>query len=148
MLKKLPQINEELQLTATSYATITGKRLFILPNLVTRTHRRITADTARKNELELDFEFKDIDSVEIELPAGYLSEAVPQDVSIAGKFGKYNCSVKLKENKLFYFRSYEHYSGRFPAAAYDELVKFYEAIYKADRNKIVLVKKEGELKPF
>ncbi len=145
---KLPQVNEELQLTAKSYATITGKRLFIIPNLLTRTHRRITADTARKNELELDFEFKDIDSVEIELPAGYQSEAVPQDVSIAGKFGKYNCSVKLKENKLFYFRSYEHYSGRFPAAAYDELVKFYEAIYKADRNKIVLVKKEGELKPF
>ncbi len=145
---KLQQVNESLEIVAHNYATITGKRLFIIPNLITRTHRKITTDTARKNELKLDLEFKDVDTVEIEIPTGYQTEAMPQDVSIADKFGKYNCSVKMKENKLFYYRSYEHYSGRYPASDYDKLVKFYEAIFKADRNKIVLVKKEGALKPF
>jgi len=145
---RLQQVNESLELMAHNYATITGKRLFIVPNLITRTNRRITADTARKNDLELSFEFTDIDTVEMEIPKGYQTEAVPQDVSIADKFGRYNCSVKLVDNKLFYYRSYEHYSGHFPASDYDKLVKFYEAIYKADRNRIVLVKKETELKAF
>jgi hypothetical protein len=35
------------------------------------------------------------------------------------------------------------YSGQFPAADYPALVKYFEAVYKADRNKMVLVKKEG-----
>jgi hypothetical protein len=82
------------------------------------------------------------------LPNGYQSEAVPKDVSITGKFGKYNCSVKLKDNRLIYYRSYEHYSGQFPAGDYAELVKFYDAVYKADRSRIVLVKNEQIQKPF
>ena len=56
------------------------------------------------------------------------------------KFGKYNAAVKLSGNEIIYYRSYEHYSGRFPASDFAELVKFYDAVYKADRNKVVFVK--------
>jgi hypothetical protein len=34
----------------------------------------------------------------------------------------------------------ERLSGRFPPAAYNEFVQFYEQIYKADRAKVVMVK--------
>lgn len=144
----LPSVNEMLDITVTNYATVTGKRIFIVPNLMTRGGRRLSPDSTRKYDIQLGFEYKDIDTVEIELPAGYQGEALPKDVEIKSKFGKYNCSVKLKENKLFYFRSIESYSGRFPASDYDELVKFFDAIYKADRNKVVLVKNETEKKGF
>jgi hypothetical protein len=113
---------------------------------MTRISSKLPPDTARKYDLEIGFEYKDIDSVEIELPKGYEPEAMPQDVSIISKFGKYNCSVKLKDNKLLYYRTMEKYSGRFPAKDYDSLVKFYDAIYKADRNKVVLVKNESQEK--
>lgn len=136
----LPTIEESLDIIATNYATITGKRLFIIPNIMTRANRKLTADTERKHDIDLSFEFNDIDSVQIELPDGYSAEAIPQDVSINGKFGRYKCSVRLEGKKLIYYRSYEHFSGRFPAKDYAELVNFYQAIYKADRNKVVLVK--------
>jgi hypothetical protein len=136
----IPAIDESLGITVNNYATITGKRLFITPNVMTRSYRRLTADTARKYDLELGFEYKDVDSVEIELPKGYSPEAMPQDVTVDSKFGKYYCSVKLKDNKLLYYRTVEKYSGRFPAKDYADLVKFYDAIYKADRNKVVLIK--------
>jgi transglutaminase-like putative cysteine protease len=136
----LPVIDESLDIIVSNYATITGKRLFITPNVMTRSYRKLTADTARKYDLEIGFAYKDVDSVEIELPKGYGPEAMPQDVSLDTKFGKYNCSVQLKDNKLLYYRTLEKYSGRFPAKDYAELVKFYDAIYKADRNKVVLVK--------
>ncbi len=138
----LPAVNESLDIVVSNYATITGKRLFIVPNVMTRTHRKLQAEEERKFELELGFEFNDVDSVEISLPAGYTDESMPQDVSVNSKFGKYTSSVRLIGNQLFYYRNIEHYGGRFPAKDYTELVKFYESIYKADRSKVVLVKKE------
>ena len=138
----LPSVEESLDIAVSNYANITGKRLFIMPNVMTRTHRKLPADEERKYDIELGFEFKDVDTVEINLPAGYTTESMPQDVSVSSKFGKYNCSVKLSGNQLIYYRSIEHYGGRFPAKDYAELVKFYQTIYKADRNKVVLVKNQ------
>jgi hypothetical protein len=144
----VPAIDESLDITVTNYATITGKRLFIMPNVMTRSYMKLNADSARKYEVEIDFEYRDLDSVEIELPKGYEPEAMPKDVSIINKFGKFNCSVKLTGNKLYYYRSMEQFSGRYPASDFSKLAEFYAAVYKADRNKVVLVKKEGELKAF
>lgn len=139
---ELPSVEEHLDISVSNYATITGKRLFIVPNVMTRNKQRLKEDTARKYDVELNYEYRDIDSVEIELPSGYELESKPQDINLLNKFGKYTSTVKLSGNKLYYYRLMEQYSGRFPAKEYNELVKFYEAIYKADRNKVVLVKKE------
>jgi hypothetical protein len=144
---RIPYIEEALDITVNNYATITGKRLFIIPNIMTRTHRKLNADSARKYDVEIGFGFQDIDSVEIELPKGYEAESIPKDVSVVSPFGKYSCSVKLSGNKLVYYRSMEHFNGRFPARDYGALVTFYETIYKADRNRVVLVRNET-LKAF
>ena len=138
----IPSIDESLNIIVSNYATITGKRLFIVPNIMTRHNRKLSADSARKFDIDLGFEYRDVDTVELTLPAGYAIESMPQDVSISGKFGKYNCSVKLQGTQLFYYRGIEHYGGQFPAKDYPELVIFYETIYKADRNKVVLVKNQ------
>jgi hypothetical protein len=139
----LPAVDESLDIAVSNYATVTGKRLFIIPNVMTRTHRKLPADTERKYDIELGFAYHDIDSVEINLPEGYTAEAVPQDVSLNSPFGKYSCSVKLNGNRLLYYRNIERTGGRFPAKDYADLVKFYDAIYKADRNKVVLVKNQA-----
>lgn len=144
----LPTIKETLDISVSNYATITGKRLFIVPNVMTRNYRKLPPDAERKYDLQLGFEYIDIDTVEIELPKGYKTESMPKDVVVESKFGKYAASVKLKDDKLFYFRRIEHYSGRYPAKDYAELVTFYDAIYKADRNKVVLVKNEEAKKGF
>jgi len=144
----LPAITESLDITVSNYATITGKRLFIVPNVMTRSGRKLSQDSTRKYDIHLGYEYKDLDSVEIELPVGYETEATPQPVSVSSQFGNYSCSVRVKENKLTYYRTIEHKSGRYPAREYGDLVKFYEAIYKADRNRVVLVKKDQPLKAF
>ena len=144
----LPAIDETLDITVSNYATITGKRLFILPNVMTRSGRKLTQDSTRKYDIQLYYEYKDVDSVEIEIPAGFELEALPQPVKVNSKFGTYSSSLQLKDNKLYYFRTIEQNSGRFPAKEYSDLVKFFEAIYKADRSKVVLVRKEQEKKAF
>jgi hypothetical protein len=140
--KAIPAIDELLNITVSNYATITGKRLFIVPNVMNRSNRKIAKDEERKSDIVFNVAYNDMDSVEITIPSGYTTESIPADVSVSTKFGKYRCSLKYSTNKLIYYRNIERYAGRFPAKDYPELVKFYEAIYKADRNKVVLVKNE------
>ncbi len=145
---KRPSVEEELDITVSNYATITGKRLFIVPNIMTRHGRRLTPNENRKYDVELDVEYRDTDSVEISIPAGYTAESVPPDVILDTKFGRYRSSVKIEGNRILYFRTMEHFSGTFPAKEFADLVKFYDAMYKADRARLVLVKSETTPKSF
>jgi hypothetical protein len=135
-----PSINEELSIDVSNYVTQTGKRLFILPNIMNRWTRRLTADEDRRYEIDLASGFHDIDSVTIQLPAGYVVESIPADVDLDTRFGKYTGRVKFEGDKIIYYRRLAFNGGRFPAASYNELVKFYEQIYKADRARLVLVR--------
>ena len=137
----VPEIVESLDITVSNYASITGKRLFVTPDIMTRSSLKFKADEERKCDIYFRFEYNHVDSVEIEIPTGYDLEAMPQDMTLSSKFGKYSSVIKLKDNKIYYYRNMEYYSGRFPAKDYPELVKFYDAAYKADRAKIVFVKK-------
>jgi uncharacterized protein DUF3857/transglutaminase superfamily protein len=138
----LPEVEEKLDLYVSNYASITGKRLFITPNVMNRSYVKLKADEERKYDIVLHDEYKQVDSVEIEIPKGYEIESSPQPVNIETRFGKYSSVTKVVDNKILYYRWQEQYSGKFPAKDYADLVKYYDSIYKADRNKIVFIKKE------
>jgi hypothetical protein len=138
-----PAIEETLDVSVSNYATITGKRLFIIPNVMNRSQKKLKTEEERKHDIELSPEYKDVDSVEIEIPKGYEPESIPQPVTIETKFGKYASSIKLSENKISYYRTLEQFGGTFPAKDYTDLVNYYDAVYKADRNKAVFVKREN-----
>lgn len=137
----LPEIDEQLDVVVDNYATITGKRLFVMPNILSRGGMKLSDEEERKIDFVLDYEFRDEDNYEIEVPEGYQLELMPQDVSLKTKFGTYSCATKLNGHKIVYHRVREQFSGRFPANDQKELTKFFEDIYKADRAKMVLVKK-------
>ena len=144
--KRIPEIEETLSVSADHYATITGKRLFIDPNIMTKSARRMRSEAERKYDIKLDIEYFDTDKIEIEIPPGYKLESTPQDAVVESKFGKYRSAVKVEQNKIIYTRDIQQFSGLFPATDYMEMVKFYEAIYKADRNKLVFIKTTDEEK--
>lgn len=137
----LPVITETLNITDKNYAQVSGSRLFINPNIISKTHHKIIANSERKFEVVLSLEYRDVDTVQIIIPVGYQAESVPEPQNIKTRFGTYTSSVKLSGEKIIYYRSMEEYEGRFPSGAYNDLVKFYDQVYKADRNKVVFVKK-------
>ncbi len=137
---RIPSIQENLNITANGYASVTGKRMFIQPNIMTKTNRKLSLDSTRKYDVVLDNEYIDIDSVVVEIPAGYALESLPSNVNITSKFGKFIATTKVDNNKLYYYRTVEQKTGKFPKEDYNELVKYFETIYKADRAKVVLVK--------
>lgn len=138
----LPVITEDIQLTAQHYATVSGKRLFVVPNILSKNGTKISSSEERKYPIVYPYAFSHADTAIIKVPAGYTIEAQPQPVYLSNQFGKYSINFQFKDNEVIYYRKYERTYGRFPAAVFKELVDFYEAMYKADRGRIVLVKKE------
>jgi hypothetical protein len=76
------------------------------------------------------------------MPAGYELEAMPKDINLKTSFGAYSTKVSFTNNKILYIRTREQYAGTFPASAYADMVSYYESIYKSDRSRLVLKKKE------
>jgi len=138
----IPSVDEYLQITLNNYATVTGKRLFLVPNLFGSAIEKLLPDTARQYDYMIKDPYRDIDTVEIKIPNGYKLETMPKDVSLQTKFGKYISSIKLIDDRIIYYRLMEQYNGRFAAKEYNELVLFYQQISKADRSRVVLVKAE------
>ncbi|MFY0255027.1 DUF3857 domain-containing transglutaminase family protein [Chitinophaga sp. 30R24] len=138
----IPSIEEKLQIKGHSYAAVTGKRMFLVPNILSREGRKLDAEESRKSEIKFNFAYRDIDTVSITLPAGYKPESIPAPVSYISKFGAYTNSIVIQGNTLSYIRKLERKAGTFPAADFPELMKFYATIYKSDRNRLVLLKEE------
>lgn len=138
----LPSVTTNMDLTAANYVQVTGKRIFINPNILTRSNDRLDEDENRKYDVELKDERTQIDTVEIQLPPGYTVEAPFHDVNIASEFGKFSASAKITSDKITYYRRQEYYSGRFPPGDYTKLVNYYQEVYKSDHSKIVLIKQD------
>jgi hypothetical protein len=139
---RIPVIDEYLKITAPNYATITGRRLFLQPNLFNKNGMQLNNDKSRLFPFELSFPYRDIDTVNITIPEGYSPEAIPKNVSISNQFGKYSIRFQVDGATIQMIRSREVQEGVYPATSYTDYVQINDAIYKADRSKIVLVKKE------
>ncbi len=139
---RLPVIVETLELSVLNYAPITGRRIFINPDILTRSGAKMGIHENRKRLIEFSREFHYSDTVEILIPEGYQTESSPYDTSFQSRYGKYVCKTIVSGSKILYYRAQEQYSGRFPAGEYADVAKFYNDMYDADHNSIVLIKKK------
>lgn len=141
--KRIPVVHQSLHVTSPGYASVTGKRLFIKPDIFNRWNIKLSKDSIRKYDISFRLAYRDIDSVSIALPEGYSLEAMPKDVQLTTKFGTYSVSYKVDGTHLYMIRTHENRVSTFPASDYTELVSFFDAMYKADRSQFVFVKKEN-----
>ena len=139
--QRLPVIHETLKIKVSDYAQISGKRIFINPDILTRSLKKLTDDKKRRFAVELKEEFIYIDSIQISIPSGYEIESKSTDLELKTPFGYYINRMIIKGDNIIYYRKQEQYSGRFEANVYADIVKFYNDMYDADHTSIVLVKK-------
>jgi hypothetical protein len=108
-----------------------------------RSGQKIAVVENRSWDYVFDYAYRDVDSVEISIPSGYQVEAMQPEVNLKTGFGTYFSKVRMEGDKIIYYRKIEQWAGRYPAKDGAAIAEFYSTIYKADRSKIVLVKKEG-----
>jgi hypothetical protein len=137
---RLPTVDEKLKIAALNYAQVTGKRLMLVPNVLSRYNWRLSKDSTRQFDIVFTYPFCDVDSVSIEVGEGYRTESLPKPVKLETEFGSYESSTELRGTTLHYYRRMQRQEGRYPASKWPELVQFFEDITKADRAKAVLVK--------
>jgi len=90
----------------------------------------------------LSHSFKHVDSITINLASDYSVESLPKDVILNTPYGNYSIRFSIDNNIFYCVRFFEQNASRFPAADYQKFAGFMNSIYKADRSKIVFVKKE------
>jgi hypothetical protein len=139
---RIPAVTETLTLTAPSYVSQSGKRVFLNANFMNHVTSAPPKAENRQMEVVTSWSYYDTDTIQYQLPEGsFQVEFVPENQQISTKFGEYFSSVKVEGNTITYIRTLRMHKGRHPAAAYDELVEFYKKMVKADKVQVVLVTK-------
>ena len=138
-----PYIDEHVQVVADGCAAVTGKRIFFTPNFLSQNGTRLQPNDKRKFDIVYKNDFTQVDTLQFQMPAGYSVEAMPKDISLSNNFGNYEIHFKVDADKVFVNRKYVRNANRYPASQFNDLVKFYDDMYKADRGKIVFVKKDS-----
>ncbi|MCC1483876.1 DUF3857 domain-containing protein [Winogradskyella immobilis] len=135
------ELIETLDVSATNYASKSGNRLIIQPNMF----NKVTGLPTRYDKRNLDFKieraFKDVDEFIIELPETLKVEAMSEGAKVNTKYGSYEYALeKLEGNKLKYTRTYIMNKGNYDKEDYEAFRDFRKQIVKHDKTKIVLVK--------
>ena len=139
---KIPELTETIDLSVTGFAQVSGKRLFLVPNILSKSGIKFNTDSIRNFDIELAYDYFDTDTVHIKVASGYEVESIPKPQSVKTRFGEYNSSFSFENDLVIYTRSISQNHGRYPASEFADLAAFYQTIHKSDRVKVVLKKKE------
>lgn len=139
----LPGIEENLGFISTHYASVSGKRIFVNPNILSVSSFKLKDITNRKYDFDMDDPFTNIDTVKINIPAGFKPESVPADVTIQLPNATFKSSIKINNQEILYTRHYTQTRAKIPASNAKELGDFFDKVYKADHSRIVFVKEDG-----
>ncbi len=137
---RIPVTTEKLNLNIRKCVSISGKRIFLVPNLFNKVSAAPPEVENRKSNVKLRYAYQHTDALEFIIPEKYNLEHKPEDIEISSDFGKYSAKYELKEGKLQYTRKLEIQQGTFPKEKYKDLTEFINQIIKADKNKVVFVK--------
>ncbi len=137
---EIPNIQEQLDINIQGFAPVTNKRMFLKINVFNESSY-VPKNEERTHPFELRSEFIDSDTVQIEIPDGYSIESIPQPVNLQTKFGGYSVEILHEGNIITYIRKNYSEKNIFPAKDYIAFYEYRKQIAKADKAKLVLVKK-------
>jgi hypothetical protein len=138
---KQPEVHLPVTLDLPRFASRSGTRLFLRPNLMERWTQIPPTVKERKQPVELDYAFLDTDTISYRLPASFTVEAIAAPVSIETPFGSYQAAAAFREGALEYVRRLEMRGGFYSASQYEAYRQFRSDIVRADNMQIVLVRK-------
>ncbi|HYY58961.1 MAG TPA: DUF3857 domain-containing protein [Pyrinomonadaceae bacterium] len=126
------------------YAERTGKRLFLRPAFFQYGVGPLFPTSDRKNNIYFHYPWSERDTVEINLPEGYVLDNADSPGSLsAGKTGQYTVKIAVTtdERTLIYSRSFTFGAPDimlFPQSIYPALKEYFDMMNKADNHTITL----------
>ncbi len=142
---RLPEVIEKANVSSRKLASVSGKRMFLKPNLLSSFYRTPVKREGRESPFYLDpnsYSFEDSDEIIFHIPEGLKTEASPKDITIESSFGYYSSSIERIENNLKYHRKIRVKGGLYPTDTYDEWIQFVKDVNRADKQRVVLINEE------
>ena len=138
--KQNVELNESIDLSVKNYASKSGKRLILQPNMFNRVKVLPPRYTNRQLDFKFQRAFKDIDEFVITIPNNVSIEAISNPVDINTKFGSYKSKIEKSENNtIIYKREYIMNKGNYDKEDYDDFRAFRKQVTKSDKSKIVFL---------
>jgi hypothetical protein len=139
--EKVPSAIVNLDLSLKRYATVSGKRIFVTPNLMNRSTYIPEKVEGRKTNVVKRTDYVSSDTIRFHLPEGIYPEFLPPPVKLSTPFGDYEADFKIEQGNLTYTRRVKMKKGEFAPESYNELIDFYKNISKADNTRVVFMSK-------
>ncbi len=142
--KTVPSSTLSYQYTTESFPQYSGNRIFIPLFVDYQFQESNIFEKSEERKLPFSIPYNETISFEntIKLPEGYELEYLPESIEKESEFGKYECIVTHKENKIHIKRDISYKKGTFPKEQYQEAYQFFQDLEKNEREEMVLVKKK------
>jgi Domain of Unknown Function with PDB structure (DUF3857)/Transglutaminase-like superfamily len=129
-----------LKFDAPGYGQIRGPLMLVRPRIVGEKSFDLDHRKPRQYPVEFDGTSKETDVFEIELPAGYAVDDVPEPTKTDVGFARYESKIEVTGSKLRYWREYTRRNVAIGPERVGELRKF-EGLIGADEMAAVVLKK-------
>lgn len=133
------------KLRVPGYASRTGKRIFLQPNVFERSVKPLFENGGRRYEVYFEYPYSERDEITIDLPAGYELESPDKPAPLRDSSGissdEIQIGVSADKCSLVYKRSFMFGGGgnlRFQTGSYLALKKLFEAFHRANTHSMTL----------
>ena len=124
---------------AEQYAKVAGDLLMVRPRVFgSKASGLLETEKPRQHPVEFEAPQHDTDVFEIQIPAGYIVDELPQLVDDDIGFASYHSKTEVVGQTLRYTRTYEIKTVRAPLARVEELKSFWRVILNEERTVVVL----------
>jgi hypothetical protein len=129
----------DYSVVAENYAKSAGDLLLVRPRVIGYDSQNfMETKEARKYPVEFAGPWRNTDTFEIALPAGYEVDDLPPPVNADYSFASYHSKAEVTGKTLKYTRTFEIKELSVPVSKADELKTFYRVIGNDERNTAVL----------
>lgn len=134
---RIPEVDLKLKMDIRKVASVSGSRLLLQPNLL-NARSFVPKSLERKMPIHYELSRREQDTLNFKLPEGAFIEQLPEKIEISSDFGDYTAEFLEVEGKLTYIRSMQYKPGTYDAEKYQDLIKFYKSVRRADRKKVII----------
>ncbi len=134
-----PQLDIQYTISSNQYGNKTGNRLFI-PINVFRKGFNIPESKQRTQPVHINNGYLDTDSIRIQLPEGYVIEALPRSQTKESKFGTFHSTIQVEGREVRIVQQLLMKKGVYPKESYPDFADFRKQIAGQYSAKIILRK--------
>jgi hypothetical protein len=137
---RIPTITESINISIRDYGLVSGSKLILKPNLISRLKEIPLRSVQRNSPIQIRRSFCESDSLLFLLQGAFYQDIKPTTISVKTEFGEFRADFNLKDNKLSYIRSFKLFKCILGKEKYDSFVDFFEKVQAEDNRQIILTK--------